>query len=282
MRTLLILVPMLFSFSFIVGAETINSSNVENIELNLKDHEMAVTFISLSDGEATLIQGPDGRTILVDIGGKDTEKELNRWLKLYKVKNIDSLILTKADEKLSYPQLNSLIAKYGVKEIITYPGGYADVLGQIDEQYEVKVYPWEQGQREELLPELIAEAQLAGTQQNEGLNFTLEFFNNRLFFLSSFNNRAEETLLKKDIGNVTVLKISCRDSTPLSGEFLAFLNPEISILPAAEDVTDSEMISNLHDTWSEIYSTKRHGTVTLKFSETKYEVFTIPVKKEEN
>ncbi|WP_462412007.1 ComEC/Rec2 family competence protein [Neobacillus sp. Marseille-QA0830] len=283
MRTLLIFLPLVFLFSFVVTAETIHSGNVENIKLNLKDHEMAVTFIGLTAGEATLIQGPEGKAILVDMGGQDTEKELNRWLKLYDVKTIHTLILTKESKHLSAHRLNDLIANYKIGEIITFPGAYPNVVSEIDEQYQVSVHAWEQGKKSEILPELMSEVQFAGSGQNEGLDLTLDFFGNRLFFLSSFSSRAEETLMSRDLGNITVLKIPNLDKeSSLSEELITYLNPEISILFTSEDLSDTDMISSLRQTWSEVYSTKRHGTVTLKFSESKYEIFTIPREKEAN
>ncbi|MDF2791401.1 MAG: hypothetical protein K0S80_4503, partial [Neobacillus sp.] len=44
---------------------------------------------------------------------------------------------------------------------------------------------------------------------------------------------------------------------------------------------DPDIIYDLQDIWSEVFFTKKHGTITIKFTENNYEVFTFPVEKED-
>lgn len=280
MRMLLILLNLFFAGTSIGYAQATTLDQIENIKLNIKDHEMAVTFLGLSEGEATLIQGPNAENILVNIGGRDTGAELEGWLDLYNVKRLKALILTNDMAEYSSHQIKKLASKYNIKEIITTTKMKGQLLNQLSE--EITVTNWNAGTKAAILPEVFAIVQYTGNEQNEGLDFMLEFFNHRIFLMSSYSERAEKALLEKKLENVNVFKLphyAIEDT--LSKSLIHSLNPEISVVFAAAGHQPNPAILNeLHDTWSEIYYTKRHGTITIKFTETKYEVITIPVPED--
>ena len=63
------------------------------------ENELRIHFIDIGQGDATLIELPDGKTMLID-GGSNSDKSVKSLLKyLYalKVKTIDYLVLTHAD-----------------------------------------------------------------------------------------------------------------------------------------------------------------------------------------
>jgi competence protein ComEC len=283
MRLLLILLAILFPIASAAAEASTIPSKVENIDLNIKDNEMAVTFIGLTSGEATIIQGPNNETILVNTGREDTASELEGWLRLYDVKKVGSLILSSDGSDLSFSHINDLITKYQIKRIITTPKLAPLVTKQLDQQNLLPVFSWKEGTKETLLPALTAEVQFVGTDVNEGLDFVLKFFNHRVFLMFSSSDRAEEELFKKNLQNINVFKIpNCTKEDSLSKKLIQYLNPQISVLfTPEEEHPDPEILHNLQATWSEVYSTKMHGSVTLKFTDSKYEVFTIPVETEE-
>jgi competence protein ComEC len=283
MRLLLILLAILFPIASAAAEASTIPSKVENIDLNIKDNEMAVTFIGLTSGEATIIQGPNNETILVNTGREDTASELEGWLRLYDVKKVGTLILSSDGSDLSFSHINDLITKYQIKRIITTPKLAPLVTKQLDQQNLLPVFSWKEGTKETLLPALTAEVQFVGTDVNEGLDFVLKFFNHRVFLMFSSSDRAEEELFKKNLQNINVFKIpNCTKEDSLSKKLIQYLNPQISVLfTPEEEHPDPEILHNLQATWSEVYSTKMHGSVTLKFTDSKYEVFTIPVETEE-
>ncbi|MEH6953272.1 ATP-dependent DNA helicase [Neobacillus drentensis] len=282
MRTLLLLLSIFIQSTLLVEAAK-PTSNIENIDLNIRDHELAVTFLGLTEGEATLIQGSSGENILVNTGGKETDAELEGWLNLYDVKEISKLILTSNEHELSDKLINRLITKFSIKEIITTREISAQLSKKLNVTNKPAVISWEQGTKEKILPEVTAVVQFVGNEPNEGMDFTLNFFNHRIFLMTSFTQRAEETLLKKNLENINVFKIpnyAAEDS--LSEKLIQYLNPQISILfPPEAEQHDPDILIDLHETWSEIYSTKKHGTVTIKFTDSNYEVITIPIEEVE-
>lgn len=274
MRVLFLLLTLFFQFNMAVLAETTVFENVENIDLNLKEHEMAVTFLGAEGGGATIIQGYNGQNALAYSGGDLFE--LENWLSLYKVKEINKLIITKEASLSS--NLDVLIEKYHIKELIA-PAKLALWLNKnVNSVNQLVLTSWQEGTKMILLPEITVEVQFAGTEKEEGLDFTLNFFKHRLFLMNSISDRAEQTLLSKKLGVVNVFKVpgNAKDDT-ISEQLIEHINPQVSILYAHQEHPEGEaLVDDLYKAWSEVYFTKKGVTVTIKFTEANYEVFTIP------
>ncbi len=45
-----------------------------------------------------------------------------------------------------------------------------------------------------------------------------------------------------------------------------------------QTLIDSEIVRDLLNTWTELYFIKQHHAITIKFTKSNYEVFTIPVE----
>lgn len=282
MRVLLLMTAIFFQLTSFGSASSIEYGNVESIHLNLKDHEIAVTFLGLSDGEATLIQGPNGENILVNIGGEETSEELRDMLKTYGVKKISTLVITNR-QNLFVDEITPIISKYKVKQIISTPEIASELTNMAAAFTEVELIPWKEGTTQILLPDLYAEVLFAGNGEDEGLDFTLQFFKHRLFLMTSSSDHVEENLLKKNLEDINIFKVpnwAMEDS--LSEKLIQYVNPQISILFESEQhQPDTDIINELQDTWSEVFFTKKHGNITIKFTENNYEVFTFPVEKED-
>jgi beta-lactamase superfamily II metal-dependent hydrolase len=282
MKRLLLVAAIFFQLTSIGSASSFEYGNVESIDLNLKDHEIAVTFLGLGDGEATLIQGSNGENILVNTGGEETSEELSEILKTYGVKEVSTLIITNR-QNLFVDQLTQIIPKYNVQKLISTPGITNEIKNMNAPATKVEVIPWNEGTTQVLFPDLSAEVLFAGKGENEGIDFTLQFFKHRIFLMTSSSDHVEENLLKKPLDDITIFKVPnwAREDS-LSERLIQYVNPQISILFESEQhQPDPDIIYDLQDTWSEVFYTKKHGTITIKFTENNYEVFTFPVEKED-
>jgi beta-lactamase superfamily II metal-dependent hydrolase len=278
MRKLLLVAAIFFQLTSIGSASSFEYGNVESIDLNLKDHEIAVTFLGLDDGEATLIQGSTGENILVNTGGEETSEELREVLGTYGVKEISTIIITDT-QNLFVDELTQIISQYKVRQLISTP----EIANELYGITEVEIVPWKEGTTQVLFPDLSAEVLFAGREKNEGIDFTLQFFKHRLFLMTSSSQRVEEKLLTKNLDDVTIFKVpNWAKEDSLSEKLIQYVNPQVSILFESEDhQPDPDIIYDLQDTWSEVFFTKKHGTITIKFTENNYEVFTFPVEKED-
>jgi beta-lactamase superfamily II metal-dependent hydrolase len=278
MRKLLLVAAIFFQLTSIGSASSFEYGNVESIDLNLKDHEIAVTFLGLDDGEATLIQGSTGENILVNTGGEETSEELREVLGTYGVKEISTIIITDT-QNLFVDELKQIISQYKVRQLISTP----EIANELSGITEVEIVPWKEGTTQILFPDLSAEVLFAGREKNEGIDFTLQFFKHRLFLMTSSSQRVEEKLLTKNLDDVTIFKVpNWAKEDSLSEKLIQYVNPQISILFESEEhQPDPDIIYDLQDTWSEVFFTKKHGTITIKFTENNYEVFTFPVEKED-
>ncbi|SDM44782.1 Metal-dependent hydrolase, beta-lactamase superfamily II [Bacillus sp. OK048] len=283
MRVLLLMTAIFLQLTSIGSASSIENGNIESINLKLKNHEIAVTFLGLDDGEATLIQGSNGENILVNMGGEETSAKLSEMLKTFGVKEISTLVITN-HQNLFIDQLNQMVSKYKIKQVISTPEIADEITNTAPPFTQVEAIPWKEGITQILLPDLTAEVLFAGKGENEGLDFTLQFFKHRLFLMTSSGDNVEEQLLKKNLDDVSIFKIpnwAMEDS--LSEKLIQYVNPQISILFESEQHhPDPDIIHELQDTWSEVFYTKKHGTITIKFTENNYEVFTFPVEKKDH
>jgi beta-lactamase superfamily II metal-dependent hydrolase len=278
MKMLFLVAAIFFQLNSIGSASSYDYGNVENIDLNLKDHEIAVTFLGLGDGEATLIQGSTGENILVNTGGDETSEELREVLGTYGVKEISTIIITDT-QNLFVDELSQIISQYKVRQLISTP----EIAKKLSGISKVEVIPWTEGTTQVLFPDLSAEVLFAGMEKNEGIDFTLQFFKHRLFLMTSSSQQVEEKLLTKNLDDITIFKVpKWAKEDSLSEKLIQYVNPQISILFESEEHTpDPDIIYDLQDTWSEVFFTKKHGTITIKFTENNYEVFTFPVEKED-
>lgn len=282
MKMLILVAAIFFQLTSIGSASSLDFSNVESIDLKLKEHEIAVTFFGLGDGEATLIQGSNGENILVNTGGEGTSAELNKMLKTYGVKEVTTLIITNR-QNLYVDKLTQFISKYKVKQLISTPEIANELTNMAAPFSETKVVSWQEGTTQSLFPDLSAAVLFAGNVENDGIDFTLEFFKHRLFLMTSSSHQVEESLLKKNLDDITIFKVpNWAKEDSLSEKLIQHVNPQIAILfESSQHKPDPDIIYNLQDIWSEVFFTKKHGTITIKFTENNYEVFTFPVEKED-
>jgi competence protein ComEC len=112
LRIILIAVACFFSFLF-----TSSANDIEEVDLNLEENEIAFTFFDLPNGEATLIQNTE-HNVLINAGHENSRDALAERLEIYGVETIDKLILTNGSEAYS-GNSEWLVNQYNVRRIIS-------------------------------------------------------------------------------------------------------------------------------------------------------------------
>jgi competence protein ComEC len=89
----------LFIFSFFYPPESWKYYFVLPDVEKRQEGEMRVHFLDVGQGDSILIELPDGKTMLVDGGaeGAKTEKTILRYMNALKIKTLDYLLITHAD-----------------------------------------------------------------------------------------------------------------------------------------------------------------------------------------
>ncbi|GAA0347865.1 hypothetical protein GCM10008967_42740 [Bacillus carboniphilus] len=269
----------LFFLTSLVLNSAVITSNVESIDVNLRDQEIAFTFFSLSNGEATLLQHPNGENILINTGSNSSEKELDHWLKLYGVKNISTILVTKDDPGF-VGNLQHVINQYKARQVIVSNRLYEQLKGNPSFPKDVAIQWWDEGTKLELNPEVDLEVLYNGMGPNEGMDFVITFISHKFLFMSSFGSNSEENLLKKDLKDVNIVKMADYGGPQSMTKRLAkHLDPQVAILFNLDTITPSEYIFELlEEMWIDVYLTKEHGTITIKCTDETYEIIHIDPK----
>lgn len=249
---------------------------VESIDLKLKSDELAMTFFSLSSGEASLIHHGNDQNILINTGGQGTEPELKKLLKLYGANEISTIILT--DEELyNETSLVWLIEEYGVKQVIAGETLASQLKHGNTDLSDINIHIWSMDTKQQLLPGLQTEVLYNGKDSGDGMDVSFTFARHRVFFMNSTSEKAKEVFLKKDLSNVNILKLPAfgREKS-ISEDMIKHMDPQIAILfHKSSAKPDSDLFGLLNDAWVDVYYTRKHGTVTIKFTDINYEVITI-------
>jgi competence protein ComEC len=250
---------------------------VEGIDMNLKRNELSFTFFSLSDGEAALIQHGNGESILINTGGNGTMPELERLLSLYKVKSIPTVIVTSRE---GLENLETIIDKYEVQQIVTGKKNAATLKLNAN-TIGVKISAWQQEDLQEVLPDLTAEVVYDGTQPNEGTDLSFRFFHHQIFYISSASQQSEQKFLNKPLKDVNIVKLPFyAGKGSFSDLLIQHLDPQIALIFKSKTARpDPDLLEMLLEAWIDVYFTKQHGTVTIKFTDSNYDVITILSKE---
>lgn len=266
-------------FCVFIGTKAIAS--VEKVDLNLLHNEIAVTFLELSNGEATLIQSNDGKNVLINTGGKGTEEELLDRLEMYNVLTIDTLIITNNSSEY-IGNLGWLIDSYVVKQIVLSKE-LQEVL--TTDKYMQDIVIWEKGEKYEVIPGMTTEV-LYSNRNDEGISSMILLFvygNNHFLYMGIADNEIEKTLLHdRDKVKAEIIKLPNFAVGGTSQLFLEAVDPQVAIIFHKENSLPSqEVMERLNETWIDVYQTVQMGNVTIKCDVEKYEVITVPVDLEE-
>lgn len=88
---------LLVSICLVIAFKDQISKRVYNWDEQITDPQFAVHYIDVGQGDATLIEFDDGKTMLIDCGPKSASEDLVDYIKAQDVEVIDYFLLTHAD-----------------------------------------------------------------------------------------------------------------------------------------------------------------------------------------
>jgi competence protein ComEC len=255
---------------------------VWSVALTQPDGKLHVSFLDVGQGDAILIQTPNGQDILID-GGPDPQKvnlELSERLPFWD-RTIDLAVCTQpqADHVTG---LVEVLQRYRVEQVLD-PGVFYDSaiyqewLRLIEDRglkYDIARAGQEinlgNGAKLEVLnpPEGLFEG-TSHDVDNNGVVLRLSWGNVSFLFTADIRAEAElELIMQRANLKATVLKIAHHGSaTSTSQHFLAAVDPEVAVICVGQDNTfghpSSDVLERLIDRLGEdnVYRTDQDGTI---------------------
>ncbi|MCJ7576042.1 MAG: ComEC/Rec2 family competence protein [Dehalococcoidia bacterium] len=250
--------------------------------LTMPDDRLHVSFLDVGQGDAILIQTPNGQDILID-GGPDPQEinlELSEQLPFWD-RTIDLVVCTQphADHVTG---LIDVLQRYRVKRVLDPGVPYDSAIYQewlrLIEDREIEYSIARSGQeidlgngvRIEVLnpPESLWEG-TSDDVDNNGVALRLSWGQVSFLFTADIREEAEFELIGQRANlRSTVLKIAHHGSdTSTSQHFLAVVDPEVAVISVGEDNPfghpSPEVLERLTDRLGEdnVYRTDEDGTI---------------------
>ena len=260
--------------------------------------ELRIHFLDVGQGDATLIEFPDGKTMLIDGGEKNATTTIMRYLNALKIKTVDYLVVTHTDADhcggldtvVKYKEIGSAYipnaqtngnTKYAqfYKELMeeNCEKSFASRSEQIQgDNYKLSfLYPYTYG---------INDEDNQDDSHVESAVLWLDYNGVNALFMGDATAEVEELLLrdselglfekrKVDLTSIEILKVSHHGSAySSSAEFLSTLGLQTAVISCGKNNLYNHpanaTLERLNDVHAEIYRTDKHGhiIVTIKSS----------------
>ncbi len=271
-----------FSTKWLVLPLLIVAILVWSVALTTPDDKLHVSFLDVGQGDAILIQTPDGQNILID-GGPDSQQinlELSKKLPFWD-RTIDLVICTQpqADHVTG---LVEVLHRYKVKQVlepgVSYNSSIYREWLRVIEDKGIKYNLARAGQDIDLgtglKMEIVNPPQkfFQGTScdiDNNGVVLKLTWNKVSFLFTADIREEAElELIMQRANLRSAVLKVSHHGSmTSTIPQFLAAVDPEVAVISVGADNTfghpSPEILERLIDRLGEdnVYRTDEDGTI---------------------
>lgn len=250
---------------------------------------LTVTFIDVGQGDATLIQAPEGQTVLID--GGQSSSTLSSFLNSQGVGKIDLLILSHphADHvgSLAWLVLNrriDMVLDGGQAHTSRLYLNFLKVIEKRDITYKLA----RRGQTFKVGPKLTVEVLapedtfITGTASdlnNNSVVVRVTYGKFSLLFPGDIEKAGEGKLIRSGVNlKATVLKVPHHGSSNGGDRiFLEAVHSEVVVISVGENEFGHparSTLNRLKDQGAEIYRTDRNGNVTILSDGTTFEVRT--------
>jgi len=244
------------------------------------DSRLHIFFLDVGQGDAMLIETPEGQNILIDGGSADGGLAARLGERFsFRGRSIDLIVSTHPHED-HMGGLVEVLRKYEVKQVLESSAEYDSPVYQewrsLIEEEKIKSITAQSGQHIELgegirLEVLYAgEASLGDTESALDCNSMVSRLvcgNISVLFTADIFEETEEYLLNTGIGlDSTVLKVAHHGSdTSSCAEFLSVVKPQVAVISVGADNTfghpSPEVVARLSS--AHLYRTDLQGTIEL-------------------
>jgi competence protein ComEC len=269
---------------YLIWAGAILSIVVILTWIDNNDNYLTVHFIDVGQGDAALVQTPNGRNMLIDTGGWSGEFVSGRgagtnvvlpYLQRLGINNLDALILSHPHED-HCGGAHGIIDKLPVRLVIVTPfqqleepdDAYIKLLGQMNDQG-LTVMPAEAGQMLQLdknLDIMVMSPTVKQTLNNSSLVVKINYQQASFLFTGDIEKEQQQILVGHNMQS-DVLKVPHHGSGNFSSDFLKSVAPKIAVISVGEKNRfghpDAEVLTVLTELNAKTYRTDIHGAVII-------------------
>ncbi len=202
-----------------------------------KRNHLEVHVIDVGQGDSTLIITPENKTILIDAGEEEYARNVIRYIKLQRIKNIDYIICTHYD-KDHIGGIDKVIEEIKTDHVLFPPKEFYNKeyleIKSICKKNSTPISFIKSGSSIKIdrssRMDIIAPIEIT---DDTNKNSVVSFFthkNNKLLFTGDTDKDIEHAILNKyQLRNVNFLKVGHHGSkTSSSEEFISTIRPEVS------------------------------------------------------
>ena len=252
--------------------------------------ENEITMLDVGQGESIFLRDVNGKTILIDVGGKaESDKKIEKWqekattsnaqrtlipyLKSRGVAKIDQLILTNTDKE-HVGDLLEVTKAFHVGEILVSKGSLKqkEFVAEL-QATQTKVRSVTTGENLAIFGsqlEVLSPRKMGDGGYDDSLVLYGKLLNKYFLFTGNLEEKEEKDLLKQypDL-EVDVLKTSQHGSKKSSSSaFLEQLKPEMTLISVGKNnrtkLPHQETLTRLEGINSKVYRTDQQGAIRFK------------------
>ena len=272
--------------TLLISCTLTEESSNDTKEKPLKEGTLTVHYIDVGQGDATLIQAPNGRTMLIDGGKKSAGEKVVSYMKDKNIDHLDYVVATHPDAD-HIGGLHKVLDEITVGEFIDSgkvhtTQTYLELLTKIDEKDIPFTVP-EIGDSIALDPSVTLEV-LFADEDAKGTNeasivIGMTYGDISFIFTGDADTKMEEGLIDRGLQQVTIAKAGHHGSNTSSGaRYIEHIQPEVFILSYGEGNSyghpHDEVVQRVTSQGAEIYETATMGDIRVMTDGKEYEVET--------
>lgn len=258
-----------------LASKTVSNSSQGKISQSAAEGKLRVSYIDVGQGDSSLIQLPNGKTILIDAGENDQGSKVVSYLKSQGIKRLDVTIWTHphsdhiggADAVTNAFDIGQVV----MPKVTSTTQSYLSLITAIRRKG-LQITEAKAGLKLDLGPEVKAEILAPKSEKYEEVNnysavLMLTYGETRFLFEGDAQTESEEEMINAGYNlKADVLKVGHHGSrTSTSSGFLAQVQPKYAVISVGKDNPyghpSASTMTRLQKAGAAIFRTDELGTV---------------------
>lgn len=266
--------------------QTKTETKVESTIAKIDDEKkMSVHFIDVGQGDSIFIQSPDGKTMLIDGGTRESGKQVVSYLRGQGVKHLDYVVATHPDAD-HIGGLLAVLNSISIKRFVDSGRVHTSQTYEQLLQFVLdKNIPFTVPTIEDEIPfdsnmdvTVLNAAGDANDNNEASIVLKVKYEDVSFLLTGDADVKIEEAMMEKFDVQSTFLKAGHHGSdTSSSAAFIREVDPKVTILSYGKDNAyghpKKEVVKRLNSIESQIYATAEVGSILVETDGENYEVF---------